>query len=328
MSAATSDQLTALRTGAALCTPDSRFLARAHGTDVLPWLERILSMPVTELTAGHFVRAMLMDGKGKLRMDLRVIAAESPTQGLLLDLPLADKQKTLRLLDMYVITEDVSITDLSAELRSASVLGPDSASTLRSLNIEPPDDGCVAMPRNDVYVMPTTLSATPGYDLFFDGAVGRDLLDEVLAAGAVRVETPALQIARVAAGVPWFADDLSNDIIPLEANLDEHVSTSKGCYPGQEVVARILNLGQIARRLMCLKAPGSHETAPGTELTSKEGKAAGVLTSIAYDPSTDTTHALGFVKRPFWEEGSQLTAGVSEFSVRGPARGQTPDSES
>ena len=328
MSAATSAQLTALRTGAALCTPDSRFLVRARGADVLPWLERLLSMSVVDLTAGHLVRAMLMDGKGKLRMDLRVIATGPPTEGLFLDLPLVEKQKALHLLNMYVITEDVSIADLSTELRSASILGPESAGVLRSLNIEPPGDGCVSMPRSDVYVMPTTLSALPGYDLFFDETVGRDLLEEALAAGAVRTESSALQVARVAAGVPWFANDLSNDIIPLEANLDEHVSTSKGCYPGQEVMARILNLGQIARRLMRLEASGAHDVAPGTELASNEGKTAGVLTSIAYDPSTDTTYALGFVKRPFWGEGSRLTASASEFSVRDTAGGQPPSSES
>jgi folate-binding protein YgfZ len=327
MTAVAHDQIDALRTGAAFCSPDQRFLVRVTGTDVMAWLERLLSMSVAELTAGHLVRAVLMDGKGKMRMDLRVIAPGDPSDGLLLDLPLAGKDRTLRLLDMYVIKEDVAFTDLSTELRSASLIGPKAADVLRAAGIEPPEAGCVALLRDDVYVVPTMLAAPVGYDLFFDGTVGRDLVGDLLAAGAVRTETSALTVVRVAAGVPWFANDLASDVIPLEANLDAHVSIHKGCYPGQEVVARILNLGQVARRLVRLDAAGEHGVAAGAELFADDGKSVGILTSTAFDPTTDTTCALGFVKRKAWDAGTVVTIDDVAFTVRGPADGHAPSAD-
>jgi folate-binding protein YgfZ len=321
MTAVAPDQINALRTGAAFCSPDQRFLVRASGTDVLGWLERLLSMSVADIQPGHLVRAVLMDGKGKLRMDLRVIAAGDPAEGLLLDLPLANKAHTLRLLDMYVISEDVSFADLSSELRSASLIGPHAADVLRVAGIEPPDEGRVATPREDVYVLSTMLAGVPGYDLYFDGSVGRGFVGAILEAGAVRAEPSALNVVRVAAGVPWFGPDLSDNVIPLEANLDAQVSIHKGCYPGQEVVARILNMGQVARRLVRLESPGEHTVEPGSELCADDGKTVGTLTSVAYDSSTNTTCALGYLKRKVWGEGSVVTAGDVTLTVRGPADG-------
>lgn len=327
MTAVAKDQLSALRTGAAFCSPDQRFLVRVTGADVLTWMERLLSMSVAELTAGHLLRAVLMDGKGKLRFDAGVIAPGAPADGLLMDLPLAGKDKTLRLLDMYVITEDVQFADLSADLRSASLIGPGAGDVLRAVGIEPPGEGCVSMLRDDVYVLPTRLTAPPGYDLFFDGTVGRDLVGGILDAGAVRTETAALEVARIAAGVPWFAKDLAGDIaggvIPLEANLDAFVSIHKGCYPGQEVVARIKNLGQVARRLMRLEATGQQAVAAGGELTADDGKVVGTLTSVAYDPTTDTTHALAYVKRKAWDPGTMVHAGDSLLMMGSLADGAT-----
>ncbi len=320
MTAVAKDDLAALREGAAFCSPDQRFLVRATGADVVTWLDRLLSLPVADLAAGGVVDACLMDGKGKLRTDLRVVAPGAPADGLLLDLPLSHREALLRLLDMYVIKEDVAFADLSTELRSASLVGPKAAEVLRAAGVEPPEAGRVACPSEDVFVLPTMLAAA-GYDLFFDGAVGRDLVDGLFAAGAVRTDAAALRVARVVDGVAWFADDLATDVIPLEANLDARVSIHKGCYPGQEVVARILNLGQVARRLLRLAADGEHALEPGTELVDADGKAVGTLTSCAHDPDTGRTHALAFVKRKGWAEGTTLTAGDATFTVLGPSAG-------
>jgi folate-binding protein YgfZ len=158
----------------------------------------------------------------------------------------------------------------------------------------------------------------PGADLLVPIGEIEPLLAQLVAAGAVRVERPALEALRIARGVPWWPADLAPDVIPLEAGLAADVSITKGCYPGQEVVARITNLGQVARKLLRLSAPGRHELASGTVLTGtgeQAGKEAGKLTSVAWDPLADRTVALGFVRRPWWKDGTVVQAAGSELEV-------------
>ncbi len=325
MAATTSEQLTALREGAAFCSPDARFLVRAHGKDLLPWLDRLLSLPVADIEQGQCVHATLMDGKGRMRTDLRVLAPGPPAQGLLLDLPLSHRAKLLTLLDMYVITEDVHFEDLSAGLRSASLIGAAAPFVLKTCGFEAPAAQHLSHDGSTFYVLPTMLVSGPGFDLFFDGDLGRDIIERFFEAGAVRVEPGQLNALRVAAGVPWFAEDLSGDIIPLEANLDAKVSIHKGCYPGQEVLARILNLGQVARRLSHLSVAGDQTGGDarqaGAALMTQDGKTAGKLTSVAYDPTADTTFALGYLKRASWDPGSKVLAGEVLLEVLGPSEG-------
>ena len=322
MTAATlQDELTRLRTGAALCTPDLRFVMRARGGDLLPWLDRICSNPVADIQPGQCVSAVLMDGKGRMRTDLRVLAVGDPAeQGLLLDLPLSHRAQLARLLDMYIINDDVQVEDLSTELRTAVVLGPGAADALRAVGLEAPAAGALTT-HGDVTALPSALLPGAGYDLIFGGDAGRDLIDGLFAAGAQRIAPETLEVERVLAGVPRFAQDLAVEVIPLEANLDDHVSTKKGCYPGQEVVARIVNLGQVARRLMRLSAAGEQTFEAGVDLCELDGEQRGVgmLTSSAYDPGSDTTHALGYVRRKAWNPGTRVQIGGTELEVLGPA---------
>jgi folate-binding Fe-S cluster repair protein YgfZ len=201
MTTGTPDDLAALREGAAFCSPDLRFPVQLTGGDVLPWLDRISSNPVAGIGEGRYVLATLMDGKGRMRADMRVIAPGPPAEGILLDLPASHRAQLMRLLDMYIINDDVTFTDLSAELRFASVLGPGAADVLQGAGIECPGEERVGRPRDDVYVMPSRLAGIPGWDLLFDGTVGRDLVDDLFAAGAVRVDTAALDVVRVSQGV-------------------------------------------------------------------------------------------------------------------------------
>ena len=313
------EELTALREGVALCTHDQRALVRVTGGDVLPWMERIASHPVADMAARTIRPATLMDGKGRMRAELRVLAPGEPSDGLLLDLPSSERTAVLKLLDMYVIKDDVTIEDVSVAFRLVSVLGPEAGELLSACGLALPSPGEVSTVRDDLLIVCSSLGGVPGYDLLFEGEVGRDLVGEVLRRGARRASLAALDVVRVEHGVPWFAQDLSDAVIPLEALLDESVSITKGCYPGQEVVARIRNLGQVARKLARLDAEGQAMCKPGDELFGTDehaGKSAGKLTSVTYDPSADVTRALGFVRRASWKSGTRLaTSDGTEFVV-------------
>lgn len=312
-------ELDALREGAALCTHDLRAIARVTGADALQWLERIASHPVADMPAHGVRAATLMDGKGRMRAELRVLAPGEPSDGLLLDLPSSHRAAILKLLDMYVIKDDVQIEDVSIPWRLVSVLGPKAGDVLAACGLPLPSAGELAAPRDDLLVLRSELSGGEGYDLVFEGQVGRDLVGGLLQRGAVRASLAALDVLRVEHGVPWFAPDLSDGVIPLEALLDARVSITKGCYPGQEVVARIKNLGQVARKLVRVDAAGRAALQHGDELLGtgeQQGKPAGSLTSVAYDPGRDATYALAFVRRASWKEGTRLvTASGVEVGV-------------
>lgn len=308
-------QLRALRDGVAFASPDTRSLVRATGPDTLSWLERLCSNPVAQIGAGEVVRATFMDGKGKLRADLRVLADGAPADGLLLDIPRAERETTLRLLDMFIIQDDVNLEDVSQSYHHLALLGPGARDLLGQLGFDAPAAGRLSEPREGVLVLEEDLLGSGGVELFVDRELSRDLVAAVLGAGAARASEEALELIRLENGVPRFDKDLRGGVIPLEALLDERVSTTKGCYPGQEVVARIRNLGQVARKLVRLQAAGEHELGEQLELTTAEGKAAGAISSWAAHPGGGRTLALGYVRRASWKSGTVLRAGEVEFVV-------------
>jgi folate-binding protein YgfZ len=308
--------LDALRAGCAVAEPGLRTAVAVSGPDHRDWLDRLTSMPVKELPPGRAQWTTLMDGKGKLRADLRVLAPAA--DGVLLELPASHHAALLRVLDMYILREKVTLGDLSRSHRFVAVLGPQAGAALRAAGLpEPKDDEALAAP-GVLAAARSRLFGAPGADLLVEAGAADELLARLQRGGARAVSVDALQIARLEQGVPWFAEDLADGVIPLEAGLDEHVSITKGCYPGQEVVARIKNLGQVARRLVRLSGAGEHALATGAALVgtgAREGQEAGKVSSSAVDPVARRTLALGYVRRAFWEPGMVLRAGDAELTV-------------
>jgi folate-binding protein YgfZ len=321
---ATIDELAALREGAAVAAHGLRACVRVSGDDHREWLDRISSMPIIPLEPGRFTWSTLMDGKGKMRCDMRVahLGDAGDAGSLLVELPASHHANLMRVLDMYILRDKVELTDLSASHTMVSVLGPRAEAGLADAGLPVPGDDRVVS-ADGVHAMAARLFGVPGADLLVEADAADALVETLVGAGALRVGRAALDVVRVEAGVPWFAEDMADAVIPLEAGLDEHVSITKGCYPGQEVVARIANLGQVARKLVRLSAPGAAPVASGSELLGtgeRIGKPAGTLTSVVHDPGSDRTLALGYARRAFWKDGSEVTADGVTFRVEGPAR--------
>jgi folate-binding protein YgfZ len=320
-------QLQALRQEAAVCIPGLRAVVGVSGPDHVQWLERITSMPLADLARGQCRWTTLMDGKGKLRADLRVMATGSQ-EGLLLEMPAGQSAQLLRVLDMYILRDKVRLDDRTGSHAFLAALGPAIGAVLTECALPAPmgdADEVGRLPlveQDDLVAAPSRLYGVPGVDLLVPAEQGEALVTSLAAAGATLVGLEALQVVRIERGVPWFTEDLSQDVIPLEAGLEAHVSVTKGCYPGQEVVARIHNLGQVARRLVRLVTDGQPALAPGDALSGcgdRAGQEAGRLTSVAFDPLAGRTRALGFVRRAFWKEGTAVSTGAVELHVEGPA---------
>ncbi len=317
MTAPRTGEVLALRNAAAFCRHGLRQLVAVSGHDALPWLDRLLSQPVASISQDRAVAAVFMDGKGRLRADVRVLALDDPHQRVWLELP-ADDGKLLKLLDMFVIQDDVALSSAAGQLSLVTVAGPQAGDVLRAAAVELPEADRITHTNDGVAAVCSRLAGVPGYDLLgSDEALDR-LLAGLSSQGLAEVSVAALDCVRIAAGVPWFANDLAGDVIPLEALLDDHVSVTKGCYPGQEIVARITNRGQVSRKLVRLSAAAGSAPAPGTELQGcgqSEGKSGGLVTSSCIDPVDGTVHALGYLRRIFWKSQTQVTAAEQTFEV-------------
>ena len=317
MTAPTSNEVLALRNTAAFCRHGLRQLVAVSGKDTLAWLERLLSQPVESIAQDHTVAAVFMDGKGRMRADVRVLALEDPRQRVWLELP-ADEGKLLKLLNMFVIQDDVTLSPAVSQLELVTVAGPQAGETLQAAGLTlPQGDGITHIGRG-VAVVCSRLSGVPGFDLLGSDEALQTLLDTLSAQGLAEVSVAALDCVRMAEGVPWFTNDLAGEVIPLEALLNDHVSVTKGCYPGQEIVARITNRGQVSRKLVRLSATEGAAPAPGTELLGcgqSLGKTGGVVTSSCTDPTDGSVLALGYLRRVFWKSRTQVTAADQTFEV-------------
>ncbi len=149
------------------------------------------------------------------------------------------------------------------------------------------------------------------------------LAAEVAALGAA-LDDETFELLRIRAGLPAVGRELTERTNPLEAGATADVSFTKGCYIGQEVIARLDTYHKVQRHLRRLVLVGdmpddarsfARTLAPGTGLTA-EGRDGGFLTSCAYDPDTHALIALGCIRTAFTEQGALLHLEGTAFDVR------------
>lgn len=137
------------------------------------------------------------------------------------------------------------------------------------------------------------------------------LWQRLLDAGLAVADAAAFDFLRIEAGLPRFGHELTGDYIPLEANLWNDVSFNKGCYIGQEIIARMESRGKLAKKLVQLAADGPVEA--GSDIKAN-GKNAGTVTSTAVGPHG--TIGLGYVKTSVLDSGSELMVGDTAVHVK------------
>jgi folate-binding protein YgfZ len=141
-----------------------------------------------------------------------------------------------------------------------------------------------------------------------------DSIDAVWSAPPIFAPPPApgneaeLEIRRVEAGLPRYGVDVSEDHFPFEANLDRAISMTKGCYIGQEVVARASARGHANKLLRGLRLAGEGPVAPGTAIAAAAREDAGKVTSSVVSPRFGPI-ALGYVHKSAWDPGTEVRAG-------------------
>lgn len=289
-----------------------REILRITGEDRASFLHGMVTQEVKNLPVGSAAYAAMVNAKGAMVADARILKREAD---LLLDLEPGTGTKVREFLDKYLISEDAELHEATGEQGLLRLLGPRSAGVLAAVlggPFEPLAHQATRTARvsgQDVLLVGNTALEPHGVDVWVPRAglepVWRALTEAGAAQGLKPLGFEALELLRVEAGVPRYGQDMVDTTIPLEANLASAISYNKGCYIGQEVIARATFRGHMNRKLTGLLL-GDADVAPGTELRRGEKKV-GWLTSVVHSPVKGQRVALGYVHRDSLEPGTELT---------------------
>jgi folate-binding protein YgfZ len=253
------------------------------GPEAAEYLQGQLTNDVEAIEPGDGVYAALLDRKGHMQGDMRVLR---PSEGpdLLLDTEPEALEAVRRHLGMYKIGREVDVVDLAAERALLSLIGPRSVEIAGSPAL--PENACEEMTIAGTEVL--AVGTAEGIDLIFAAEARDRVADALLAAGAAEVSPEAVEILRIEAGHPRFGAEMGTETMPAEAGIVEQaVSFTKGCYIGQETVARLHYKGKPNRHLRGLKLSGAQGSQPGDTVRFGErevGKLGSAGVSPAFGP--------------------------------------------
>ena len=317
----------ALRESAGVLDLSSRSRLCLTGADRVRFLNGQVTNDVKSLAPGRGCYAALVSAKGKMQTDLFIHCLADE---LLLDFEPGLAPAVAARFEKFIIADDVQVVDVTPHYGLLSVQGPRAAEALGKLglSIMPP-----AQPLHSITVKDAMLGeiicanvprgASAGFDLFVPTPALAAVADKLIAAakelGGRAAGWQALETLRIEAGLPRFGADMDESTLPGEAGLDARaVSYSKGCYIGQEVIARIRTYGQVARALRGLRLPDDLPALPqhGDKLLH-DGKEVGFITSAVRSPTLPANIALGYVRRECNQPGTALTLRTAggEFPV-------------
>jgi tRNA-modifying protein YgfZ len=269
------------------------------GPDGAEYLQGQLTNDVEAVEVGDGQYAALLDRKGHMQTDMRLVRVGE--DAILIDLEPAAKDQALRHLTMYSIGRDVQVGDASAERGLVSLIGPRAAEVAGTAPLPEFANEATKVAGVDVVAVGTR----DGIDLLLPLAERDQVVDALGAAGAVEVSPEAVEIVRVEAGVPRFGAEMDAGTMPAEAGIvEDAVSFTKGCYIGQETVARLHYKGKPNRHLRGLKLSGAAAPGAALKLGEKEvGTLGGAVVSPALGPI-----GLAIVRREA-EPGTELSVG-------------------
>ena len=303
------DAYAAARSAAVLADLSARQWLRLTGEDRASFLHGMCTNDIKGLPEGRATYAALLTSKGAMVCDARVWKRQDD---LLVDVEPGLGPKAKEFLDKYLISEDAEIHDVTPEWGLLGLYGPKAGAVLKAaLGVDAPEmNRFVTVPfeGREVRVVGAELLSPGGVELAAPvealAALDAKLMEAGASLGLVRIGFEALEVLRVEAGVPRYGQDMEDKTIPLEANLERAIHYNKGCYIGQEVIARATFRGHMNRKLMGLLL-GEGAPAPLSELRSGEKKV-GWITSVVRSPSAGQNVALGYVHRDFLEPGTKL----------------------
>jgi folate-binding protein YgfZ len=282
---------------------------RVTGRDRVSYLHNMLTNNIRILAAGTGCHAALLTRQGLMESDLWVYAFDDE---LWLECPPCATGRIIATLRKHIVSERVVLDDIGRDWGVISIQGPASARMIESVSgakverlrslehlaFERSFRKCIAVHRDR--------TGSGGYDLWCPQECIADIWHDFNAQGSQKaVGMKALDWARTEAGIPWYGIDMDERTLPLEMGLDAAISLDKGCYRGQEIIARITYRGRFHRRLAGIAIERDSLPARGTEVYH-QGARIGAITSASFSPSLGRPLALAILKTAFSQPGTAV----------------------
>ncbi len=322
----------AITAGVALLDLSQAGKLEISGDNAAQFLNGLVSNDVKSLSAGNGTVAAFLTIQGKVLAIARVYRRET---SFLLEIEESNREKILRNLSRFVPAGGFHVADLTTRLGVVSIQGP-FAEELISLAIgrtpagEPFSNIDCEVASSVSFLTRNSRAGCPGFDLFVPAGDYETVRDYLLKAGASLgarlIGRQAFEAARIDAGIPREPEDVNESRILLEAGFEQAVSYTKGCYLGQEIIARIHWRGQPARQLKRLIIAADQPPSNGAELYADDEKKVGEITSSALIPQVGDAEprivALGYVHRHYLTPGMRFSlredgAKIGEAEIRG-----------
>lgn len=305
-------EYTAAREGCVLFDETDRGRVRVSGADAREFLHRLLANEVLPLAPGDGNRNLLLTPKGKVRFTLHLCA--EPDGSYTLGTEPGDAPRLCEALDMYLFTEDVTLEDQSEQTAPLTLLGPDAVRCAKeSLGISPPRElyACVG---NSPRVARVRVCGEEALRIDAGPEAAAETWQALVQGGTQPAGRVLADILRVEAVAAAPLQDVTDEIYPQEARLEDAFSLSKGCYIGQEVVAKIDTYGGLNKRLYALRVSDDDPVPAGTRLFRQdeetgEWRDLGVATSWGYSFRDDGGRVLAYLKRRHQEPGTEFRVG-------------------
>lgn len=303
----------AVRTQVGLCELSWRSKIEIAGPDRAAFLNNILSQDILKLKAGQSARAALLSAPAKVLLDMEVYAFEN---SIVLDLESSIASKAIALFEKFQITDDVTFTDISDRFVHISLEGKRAAYLISSfVTVDFPRllkrqhcsmiiDGTPAV--TALY----SFFGEQGYQLWLPREKAPALLEKIREAGKKwgleEISDETFEILRIEAGVLRYGKDMDETVSLPETGLDEiAASDSKGCYPGQEVVARTKTYKGLQRKINGLISSGEEIPRTGDKIWSAE-REIGWITSACFSPTLKKTLAFGYLAKGFFDQPTEV----------------------
>ncbi len=283
------EEYRALREGCGVADRSWAGLLEITGKDRQRFLNAYITCEVKDLTPGQGAYGFFTSPQGRILSDVVVLTLEDR---FWLEVGPGREETIAAHLQKYILADRVEVRPLEGVLL-VTLVGPSAEEILGT------------SPQSDAKIQKSGRFGAPAWTLWTPAVEAEALVERLIERGARPVGTEALEVLRTEAGIPRFGRDFGPDNFPQETGEEEAVSYTKGCYLGQEVVARIHYRGGVQKTLRGLVFEPGTGPGPGVQLLS-EGRQAGIATTVVQSIALGRPVGLGILHKRAAEPGTRL----------------------
>lgn len=289
---------------------------RVQGADRVTWLHKLVTTNVQALKPGNGAYGLLLNAKGHVAADFVVLRLD---EELLLYTSTRAKQKLAHDLRRAIFREKVTLADVSDAYSVFTLQGANTPGALHQtlggmFQLAPHQFFKMQFFDAEIIVVQNPRAGFGGYDLLVPREHSEIFFEMITTRAAQAVGFDALNVARLEAGVAWFGDDFDETMLAPETRLDAFIAENKGCYTGQEVIARIKNRGHVNRLLVRLQMQGETIPARG-DLIFADDQEIGWVTSAVWSFEREMPLAFGYTRREIAQEGARVQIAHGELRL-------------